>query len=271
MGCCQSSRNYKWNSDMKKIAVIFAGCAVLISGLFLLFVNSSDLDTPIPERSPTQTPARVEISQNAPVELHVAETAAVPSAVDDFPITKEQFESLPQAEQKEILEEFVADFWQDELAPAEMPAPERKYLSLDIFNRPYMQTITEREFFELSPEDQEKAMAETTETLRDIRVHVFGIIDQARQSMANNDDLSTEANLIYGLEVGRELSANRDGLVITRLVGIACEKVALNEMVKLYTRAGDFSKVQIAQEQLRDIEMEVDELRKTAIEAEANR
>jgi len=203
--------------------------------------------------------------------LQAAEPAQKPAADNDFPITKEQFEQLSQDEQKEILEEFVADFWKDELGPAEAPAQEKRYISLDIFNRPYMQTITEREFFELSPEDQEKAMAETTTTLRDIRVHVFGVIDQARQSMANNDYLSTEANLIYELEVGRELSANRDGMIITRLVGIACEKVALNEMVKLYTGTGDFSKVQIAQEQLRDIEMEVEDIKNTAKEFEANR
>ena len=255
---------------MKKMVAIFAGCAVLISGLYLLFGNSSSQDTPTLEAAQSQTPARVEISQEAPVELEIAEPAQQP-ADDDFPITKEQFETLPQAEQQEILEEFVAGFWQDELAAAEGPAREKRYISLDIFGRPYMQTITEREFFELSPEDQEKAMAETTETLRDIRVHVFGIIDQARQSMANNDSLSTEANLIYGLEMGRELSANKDGLIITRLVGIACEKVALNEMVKLYTRAGDFSKVQIAQEQLRDIETEVEDIKNTAKEFEANR
>ena len=254
---------------MKKIAAVSAGCAVLISGLFLLFNNSSDQDTPIPERTSSQTPARVEDSEGTPVELKVAEPTQPED--DDFPITKEQFESLPQDDQNEMLEEFVADFWQGELADPEAPAREKRYISLDIFNRPYMQTITEREFFELSPEDQEKAMTETTKTLRDIRVHVFGIIDQARQSMVNNDNLSTEANLIYGLEVGRELSANKDGMIITRLVGIACEKVALNEMVKLYTRAGDFSKVQIAQGQLRDIEIEVEDIKNTAKEAEANR
>lgn len=255
---------------MKKIVVISAVCVVLVAGLFILFGNSSGQDTSVSESAQSRPPLKVEISQESPAELQVAEPAE-PPADDDFPITKEQFESLPVAEQQEILEEFVADFWQGELAPAEMPAPEKKYLSLDIFDRPYMQTITEHELFQLSPEDQEKAMAETTTTLRDIRVHVFGIIDQAKESMANNDYLSTEANLIYGLEVGRELSANREGLIITRLVGIACEKVALNEMVNLYTKAGDFSKVQIVQDQLQDIEMEVEELRKTAIEAEANR
>jgi hypothetical protein len=203
------------------------------------------------------------------MELQVAEPAE--AADDDFPITKEQFESLPQKDQEEILEEFVADFWQGELAELEVPAPEKKYISLDIFNRPYMQTITERELFQLSPKDREIAMVERHNTLSDIRTHVNGIITQARQSMANNDYLSTEARLVYVLEIGRELNANKDGLIITRLAGIASQKVSLNEMVKLYTKAGDFSKVQIAQEQLRDIEIETDELRKTAIEAEANR
>jgi len=255
---------------MKKIAAIFAGCAVLISGLFLLFGNSSCKDKPTPEPSQYQTSAKVEIAQEAPAELHVAEQAE-PPAENDFPITKEQFESLPVAEQQEILEEFVNDFWQDKLAAPGEPDREKRYISLDIFGRPYMQTITEREFFELSPEDQEKAMAETTETLRDIRFHFFGIIDQAQESMANSDYLSTEANLIHGLEMGRELSANRDGMIITRLVGIACEKKALNEMVNLYTRAGDFSKVQIVRDQLRDIEMEVENIKNTAKESEANR
>jgi hypothetical protein len=182
---------------MKKIAAIIAGCAILVSGLFLLFGNSSDKDTLIPPRSPSQSPARVDISQKAPVELQAAEPSQ-PATDDDFPITKEQFESLPVAEQQEILEEFVADFWQGELAPTEAPARDRKYISLDIFNRPYMQTITERELFQLSPEDQEKAMAETMKNLSDIRAHVMNdIIAKARESMANNDYLSTEANLIY--------------------------------------------------------------------------
>lgn len=252
---------------MKKTAVILIVLALLVAGIFfMLFSNSSGQDTPMPETTQTP-PAKIEVSQEAPLELQVAETTESP-AEDDFPITKEQFESLPIVEQQEILEEFVADFWQDELAPVEIAAPEKKYLSLDIFNRPYMQTITEREFSQLSPEDQEKAIAETTETCREIRVHILDVIAQAKERMAQNDFLSTEANLIYGLEIGRELSRNKDGMFITRLVGIACERAALNEMVNLYTKAGDFSKVQIVQDQLRDIEMEVEDIKNTAKEFE---
>jgi len=142
---------------MKKTAAILMVFVLLVAGIFfMLFNNSSGQDTPMPE------------------------TTQTPPAEDDFPITKEQFESLPIVEQQEILEEFVADFWQDELAPVEIAAPEKKYLSLDIFNRPYMQTITEREFSQLSPEDQEKAIAETTETCREIRVHILDVIAQAK-------------------------------------------------------------------------------------------
>ena len=77
---------------MKKTAAIVAGCAILISGLFLLFNNSPDKDTLIPARSPTQTPARVEIAEEAPIELQVAE--ATEPVVDDFPITKEQLQDI---------------------------------------------------------------------------------------------------------------------------------------------------------------------------------
>jgi hypothetical protein len=53
------------------------------------------------------------------------------------------------------------------------------------------------------------------------------------------------------------------------LVGIACEKVALNGLVKLYTQTGDDSRIQMARQQLSDIEKEVEEIKRTAKEAEA--
>jgi hypothetical protein len=249
---------------MKKIAAISAGCAVMISGLFLLFGNSSSQDTLMPEATQSQSPAKVEISQEAPVELPFADPTEAP-ADDDFPITKEQFESLSEDDQNQILEEFVEDFWQKELASDGAPTQEKKYISLDIFNRPYMQTITEDEFWQLSPEDREKAMAEAGETCLQIRSHVTDIVAQAQLGIADNNYVRAEAYLIYVLEVGRELSSNKEGMHITRLVGISCERNALNDLVKVYTQHGDHSKVQAAQERLRDLKMEVEEMKETAI------
>ena len=94
---------------MKKIAAIVTGCAILITGLFLLFNNSSDKDTPISAPAQSQSPAKVEISQEALIELPFADPTE-PAADDDFPITKEQFESLSKEDQNQILEEFLKIF-----------------------------------------------------------------------------------------------------------------------------------------------------------------
>ena len=64
---------------------------------------------------------------------------------------------------------------------------------------------------------------------------------------------------------------DKDGMIIARLVGIACEKLALNGLVKLHTLTGDSSKVQMASEQLSEIEKETEEIKRTAKEAEAKR
>jgi len=185
-----------------------------------------------------------------------------------FSVTREEFRQLPEEDQDKMMKAFVDQFWEDELAQSAEPPEQEHRLSLAIFNRPYMQTITEREFWQLSPEDQEKAIAETVESARQTRTRAQDIINEARLGIADNDYIRAEACLLHALETGRELSANKDGMLITRMVGISCEKDALNEMVKLYSRTGDHSKVQMAQEQLRDIENEVEEMRRTAKEFE---
>ena len=134
-----------------------------------------------------------------------------------------------------------------------------------------MQTLTEREFFQLSPEDQEKAIAEVMENCRQVRSYAMDVVAEAESLMADKDYANAEAYFVYGLEIGRELSVNKEGLIITRLVGIACEKLALNGLVKLFTQTGDDSKIQMAREQLSEIEIEVKEIRKTAKQFEANR
>jgi len=254
---------------MKKIAAIFAGCAILISGLFLLFGNSSDKDTPITESPTSLSPAKVEISQEAPVELQAAEPAQ-PAAVDDFPIKKEQFESLSPEDQNEILVEFVADFWEKELGISDETNAEEKSLSLEIFNRPYMRTLTEREYLQLSPEDREKADAEIGENCQEIRSYVLDVVADAESIMADKDYVNAEAYLVHILQMGRELGANKEGMALTRLIGISCRNRALNGMVKLYTQTGDDSKVQIAREHMWENQKEIKEIAEMVQQAEAN-
>lgn len=269
---------------MKKIITILTSCIILAFVLSLFSNNSADKNTPASEDNPSGITFRAKIStdKNTPISKDIppetiskVETSADksekltdrepsnPITPDDSSLTTEEFEQLSEEDQDKIIEEFVEDFWEDELSVSEETSPEEKHISLDIFARPYMRTITEREFWKLSPEDQKKAMAETIESCRENRAYIKDIIAQAQDSISNNDNMRAEAYLISGLERGRALSANKEGLLITRLVGIACQKAGLKEMERLYTSMADHSKVQMAQRQLQDLETEVEEIRET--------
>jgi hypothetical protein len=249
-------------SSMKKIAGFVASLIVLSFGLFLFFNNFSDEDSP-PSKPPT-SPA--EAAQG----IDDSEPSG-PATDDNLPLTLDQFDQLPQEQQDRMLEEFVLDFWEKELGPSGETRAEEESLSLEIFNRPYMQTLTERELFQLLPEDREKDIDEVMENCSQVRSYVNGVIAEAESCMADKDYLSAEAYFVHSLEIGRELSANKTGLIITRLAGMASEKLGLNGLVKLYTETGDDSKVQMAREQLSEIESEVEEIRNTARQSEANR
>lgn len=275
----------------KTTAIIAAGCTMVAVGLLLLFANSSgtenivslpnsgttsETDTPADnspfmDKEPSKSTAPEDTPNPPEAETLADQSDAEPSTpmmLEVFSVTRGEFRQLPREDQDKLMEAFIDQFWEDELDQSDEPLEQEPRLSLDIFNRPYMQTITEREFWQLSPEDQEKAIAETIESARQTRTRTQDIINEARLGISDNDYIRAEACLLHALETGRELSGNKDGMFITRMVGISCEKDALNEMVKLYSRIGDHSKVQMAQEQLLDIEKEVEEMRRTAKEFE---
>lgn len=250
---------------MKKITAILAGCIALTIGIFLIFNNPSDKNSPSSESIAPETTSTAAIPAGKSGRL-LDKRPSKPTTPDDASITKEQFEQLSREDQGKIVEEFVSEFWKAELAVSDEAIPERKYLSLDVFSSPYMQTINEREFWQLSPEDRETAIVEVMDSCRQYRIHIKDVIVQAQAYASNNDYARAEAYLISGLERGRELSANKEGLLITRLVGIACQKATLKEMERLYTRMAAHSKVQMVQGHLQDLDIEVEEIRETAQE-----
>jgi len=254
---------------MKKTAAIVAGGVLVVLGLTSLFRGSA---------SPEEPPVDVEESRSTPApaprmtarspEPEAGTKLAKPVEPNDSVITKEQFEQMSSEDRDRAIKAFVAAFWASELgSPAESISQEPQ-LSLDVFGRPCMRTVSEREFFQLSPEDQEKVMAETVESLRQMRAHARDIVAEARECMANLDYTRAEAGLISSLETGRELAADKDGMFITRVVGIACQKAALNQMVTLYDATGDLAKVQTARAHLQDLEAEMDEMRNAAQQTE---
>ena len=244
---------------MKKIAFVLA--VFVFVGLGILLLGDSfngDDSTPKPTSSD---------AESSPPSLQIA--AAEPSAEDDSDVTRDEFDQLSQEEQDRMLREFVLDFWEKELGFLETDAAE-KSLSLEIFARPYMHTLTEREYLQLSPEDRKRADAEIGENCREIRSYVLDVVAEAESLMADKDYLIAEAYLVHILEMGRELGANKEGLLLTRAMGISCKGRALKSLVKLYALTGDNSRVQMAQEQLSEIPEEVKEIRKAVEQGEAN-
>jgi hypothetical protein len=248
---------------MKAIMAIAAVCVAM--GLGFLLVNRSRANLLSgPNEAMSDMPVVTGTASVAPSSSRRTE-AALPTTVGDPCMTKEEFEQLPLERQDEAMQEFIATFWSRESAGAqEAGAQENRYLSLGIFERPYVRTVAESEFARLSPQDREKAIAETHESRIQTRSFVTDAVAQAQTSMAHADYRRAEAQLISALETGRELSANRDGLLITRLTGLACQKIASKKMATLYTKTGDASKMQTMQRELGDIDAQAAEIRNVA-------
>jgi len=253
--------------ETKKTAGILAGCLLAAAGLFLLLDRGPDEDTPISETIDSPTMSTVGGSEDNSDRLQGTRPSK-PTTPADSTITKEQFERLSPQDQNKVMEEFVAGFWQGELGRLQEAVPERKYISLDVFSSPYMHSIKESEFAQLSPEDREKAMSEVMVAVWDYRAHAFGVIAEAKVAVGSGDYPRAEALLISGLERGRGLSADKEGLLITRLMGIAYQRASLRGMERLYAKTGDRSRAGMVQGQLQGLEAEMQEIRDSAREAE---
>ncbi len=245
---------------MKKIPSVLASFVILALGLFLFFNGSTGEDSPTPKPAPSPVEATRKIDDNEQSESVIGDYSSV---------TQDGFDQLSQEQQDKMLEEFVLDFWEKELGLAETDAEENN-LSLEIFARPNMHTLTEREYLQLSPEDRERADAEIDENMREIRSYYIDVAAEVESLIADKDYVTAEAYLVYILERGRELGANKEGLVLTRAQGVGVRRLALRKLVKLYTLTGDNSWVQMAREQLSEQDEEMVEIRAAAKQREAN-
>jgi len=242
---------------MNKTTGVLVGSIILAFGLFLFLKNSQDRNSSTIE----PIPSKAEVLQD---DLFTKHKSTLESTVsDDSSATEDESLQLSQKQQDILMDEFIIAFW-EELGLADDASLEEKRLSLGLFDRPYINTLTEQEFHQLSPEDQGKAIAEVVDSAKKIRTFVTDVIAEAKSCITNKDYARAEACLMYGLEVGRELSANKEGLFITRMVGISCEKSSLNELVNLYTQLDDQSGVQRSKEYLSHLDAEVEEMRETA-------
>ena len=254
---------------MKAAIAVLATCILLALGFFIVRGRSASDLTPVSVQGASETPTAVRVARSEsgrPQDPKKERPSTVPAK--DSSLTTDRFEHLSPDEQNKAIESFVSLFWKQESSGVQgSDLQEENQLSLDIFTRPYMRTVSESDLAQLSQEDREKVMAETFDSCRQSRDYVKDVIARAQSSPADSDPVRVEAYLISALETGRDLSANKSGMLITRLTGLSCQASVLKEMVNLYTRTDDRAKWETAQQQLRTIQTEAEEMRAAARQA----
>lgn len=162
--------------------------------------------------------------------------------------------------QEEAGEEEASSFWGGAVDTAETVSDE-ECVSLDEFDRPYMLTLNEEDFFKLSPEDQERLFSEISEDLRGMRRDALDALERAQSDMDCGQYARAEAALTAQIESASELTANKEGLNVTRLVGISLQQGALKKMETLYDGTNDRVKLEQTRRHWQDLEAEKDAMR----------
>lgn len=120
----------------------------------------------------------------------------------------------------------------------------------------YLFTITEKDYISLKPEDGQQVMNETMATAGKVRQIVHEVVGLGQKALSTQDYEKSEKYLDAGLQLGKLLASRLDRMLIVRLVGIAAQKVTLNEMIRLYTATNDNEKLQVVSEELQTLDIE---------------
>ncbi len=134
--------------------------------------------------------------------------------------------------------------------------------TIEFSDKPYVFTITEKEYVSLKPKDQTQVMNEimsTASTFRKIARHVQAM---AQTAISAKDYEKAERYFEAVLQLGKLLTRDADNMLIVRLVGIAVQKLALKEMVGLYTKTNNQVKVEAAENQLQALKTESERIKK---------
>ena len=245
---------------MKKMAAIATGCVLVVLGWAQLGSRSSE--APISDDVASEATFGGGISRGRSGASQGSGDSQR-AAPDDTPGTKAEPKLSVRGGRDEATDALLAVWAVSETDTSETMS-QGPYIPLDQFERPYMLTLNESDFFKLSPEDQTAAMEEIGDSLRGIRRQALDTFEQAEADIEGGNYAGAETALTDEFERAGEFNANKDGLYLTRVVGIALQQGALKRMETLYTRTGDHAKLQQTQRQWQDLESEKDHMRATA-------
>lgn len=130
--------------------------------------------------------------------------------------------------------------------------------------KPYLFTVTEKQYISLRPDDQKDVITEVMSTASAVRQIAKEVIAAGRAAMSAKDYEEAEHYFDAGLQLGRLLTQNPDSMLIVRLVGIAVERIILKEMISLYTATNNQEKLRAAERELKVMEAESEAIKRKA-------
>ncbi|MHC4178106.1 MAG: hypothetical protein ACYSWU_11405 [Planctomycetota bacterium] len=125
-------------------------------------------------------------------------------------------------------------------------------------------TVTERQYISLVTDDKRKVMDEIMPQMSQCRGLARELLEVGRKARASGQPAKAESYYTAALGLGRLLSRNPDGMLIVRLVGIAIQKLALEELSDLHEATNQPEKLSAVRRQLKQVEELQDQIRKKA-------
>ena len=129
--------------------------------------------------------------------------------------------------------------------------------------KPYLFSINEQIFKSMKSEDQKRIGEENMKDFATVKEIASEVVRLGQNAASSKDYTKAERYLESGLQLGKLL--NRDAnRIIVRLVGMSAEKKILTAMIDLYTTTNNKEKLQFANEELKVVNAEVEEIKNKA-------
>jgi hypothetical protein len=128
----------------------------------------------------------------------------------------------------------------------------------------YIFTMSEKQYITLKPDDQQKAMQKVLDDAGVVKQIARTIREKARPMIEAGQYDKAEPMLKAGEQLGVLLTQDPERMILVRLVGIAVQKMMLDDLGKLYESQGKTDLLQKSQQRLQAVQAEGDAIKKAA-------
>ena len=125
----------------------------------------------------------------------------------------------------------------------------------------YFFILTEMDYIALKDADKNRAWEDVSATAKTVRELTRHVVDLGKNAAEEKDYDKAEQYFEAALQCGKILTRNPEGMLIVRLVGIAVEKLALNELISLYATINNREKLKAAKDRLQAVEAQAQEIK----------